>query len=245
MRWLVLCAALQQFFFPFLVNPFRDGADRIRANEPSQIEPAGYAFAIWALIYTGALVYSIWQLTASGRSEPVTERIAPYAVALYIGSSLWLLAADRGPVWATMPLLAIMAVCAAACLLMATSVQSATSWRYWLVVAPFAMYAGWTACATFVNIAEVAPPFGFSRFGLSTPWYGALSIAAAAASLLALLLFTGGDPVLAATGAWALVGILVAGVQRSYGSPVMVAAGLALFVVASAFASLRWRAWPA
>jgi hypothetical protein len=181
----------------------------------------------------GAVVYAVWQLLRPGADAALTLRIAPLAVALYIGSSLWLAAAKYGPVWATMPTLAVMAACAVAALLLTTegAASPGSPERTLCLVVPFALYAGWTVCATFVNVAEVAPRFGFDRFGLSVPAYAILSLGAATAAAAGVIWLTRGDPVFAGTVLWALVAILIAGRQRGADTGVMLTAGGAIAVV--------------
>jgi hypothetical protein len=239
LRLLVLVAAIIQIIFPWLVNPFRGGEQPLRSNLPSQIEPAGYAFAIWGPIYLAALVYAAWQLTPAGRSDAVTARVAPLAIVLYLGSSLWLAAAKYGPLWATMPILGVMALCAGLALVLVTRGDSQSLQRTLCLVAPFGLYAGWTLCAAFVNIAEVAPSYGFGRFGLTAAGYALLSIATLTALVAALLWLTRGNAVLAATVLWALVAIIVSGVQRGADKQVVVAAGLALLAVVAVTAATR------
>ena len=47
---------------------------------PTLLTPAGYAFAIWSLIYSGLLVFSGVQLLPSRRADPLGARIAPWYV---------------------------------------------------------------------------------------------------------------------------------------------------------------------
>lgn len=129
--------------------------------------------------------------------------------------------------------LGAMAVLAVARLAIAP-VEPGGRWRHWVLVAPFALHAGWPACATFVNVAEVAPQFGFDRFELSVPTDGALSIACATLAAMGALALSRGELLLGTTVVWALAGILVAGVQRGYGAPVMVAAAAGIGVVLAA-----------
>ena len=110
---------------------------------------------------------------------------------------------------------------------------------WWFMLFPFAVYAGWTTCATFVNFAEVAPQYGFDRFGLSTELYGAISLALAAVVALIVLWQSKGQAVYAATVAWALIGILVAANARRYGVEVTVTAATALVVLAVTFIAAR------
>jgi hypothetical protein len=230
-RILVLAAAVIQIVTPFFVNPFREGHQAFRVAEPSRIEPAAYAFAIWGPIYVLALAYAIWQLTPGGRADSLTLRIAPIAIALYLGSSLWLAAAKFGPFWATMPTLAAMAAYACTIFVSATSPTEPTTSRTWLMVVPFAIYAGWTTCAVFVNIAEVAPGYGFNRFGLSIPAYGVLSIAVAAMLAAVVLWLARGQLAFAATVIWALAAIMVAARERGADPEISVAAGAAIAVL--------------
>jgi len=241
LRFLVLLAAAIQIAFPFFVNPFRDGAQPVRNSVPSQIEPAGYAFAIWGPIYLAAVAYAIWQMTSSGRADPVTARIAPLALVLYLGSSLWLAAAKYGPLWATMPILAVMALCAVIALVLAAGSSNSSVQRLLCLVIPFGLYAGWTVCATFVNVAEAAPAYGFERFGLSVPGYAVLSIAALTVLAAAILWLTRGNLAFAGTVIWALAAIIVAGLQRGVDQSVVTAAMAALVAVMAATAAL-W-AW--
>lgn len=239
LRTLVLVAALVQIVFPFFVNPFRDNVRPIQASEPSQLEPAGYAFSIWGAIYLGAVAYAIWQLTPSGRADPATVRIAPLAIMIYVGSSAWLASAKFGPVWATMPILAAMAGCAVVSLWFAQTSGAPSIERTLCMIAPFALYAGWTLCATFVNIAEVAPRYGFTRFGLSIPGYAILSIGVLTAAVAGVLWLTQANLLFAATVIWALIAILVVGYQRQADPAVMAALGVALLAVVAMTIWLR------
>lgn len=231
LRIFVLLTAAVQITFPFFVNPFRDGAQPVNAGVPSQIVPAGYAFSIWGAIYLAALVYAVWQLTAPGRRDPVTLRIGPLAIVINAGSSLWLAAAQYGPLWATMPILAVMALCAVTALVLATHGGDLSLQRSLCLVLPFGLYAGWTVCATFVNVAEVAPAYGFARFGLSVPAYAVLSIGVLTTVAAVISWLTRANLAFAATVAWALVAIIVAARQKGFEPSVVMAAGAALVAV--------------
>jgi hypothetical protein len=242
---LVLASAAIQILLPFFVNPFQNSGQPVRGVEPSQIEPAGYAFVIWGPIYLGALVYAIWQMTVSGPTRLATTQIAPFAIALYVGSSLWLWAAKYGPLWATMPILAVMAVCAITCLVIAVRAADSSVYQTLVLVVPFALYAGWTLCATFVNIAEVAPRYGFDRFGLSASGYAVLSLLAVTVLAVPALWLSRGNLVFAGTIAWALLAIIVAAVQRGFGVFVPISAAASLVAVGAVTAWIQWRLGPA
>lgn len=243
LRLLVLVAAVTQIVVPSFVNPFAEGGQGLGVTVPSQIEPAGYAFAIWGPIYLLALVYAGWQLTPAGRRDPVTANIAPLVIVLYAGSSFWLAAAKFGPVWATMPILAVMAVSASAALAIVMRADGGSLGRTLAAALPFGLYAGWTACATFVNVAEVAPQLGFDSFGLSVPQYGVASIIAAAIVAGGVLWVTRGALGFAAAVIWALAAIIVAAQTRGYDESIVLAsaAGIAVASVVTIATKLRER----
>jgi hypothetical protein len=240
LRYAVLIAAIQQVIFPIFVNPFTPNARPVQSSIPSQLEPAGYAFVIWGAIYFLALAYGIWQLTPAGRADPVTLKIAPLAIVLYLGSSVWLSAAKYGPLPATSPILAVMALCAVLSLLMALEPPARTGLAWWAVVLPFALYAGWTTCATFVNFAEVMPAAGFNRFGLSVAGFALLSLTVVGVISAFLVWRTNANLPFAATIVWALVAIAVAGMERGADRSVVYAAfaGAAGIALLAAFIRL-------
>jgi len=228
LRLLVLILALAQLVAPAFINPFADGQDAVRAGVPSQIEPAGYAFAIWGPIYILALVYAAWQLTPGGHADRVTAEVAPLAAIVYLGSPLWLAVVEYGPLWASMPILALMAVCACAALILARNRPGPSLSRTLAVVIPFGLYAGWTCCAAFVNVAEVAPQYGFERFGLSISAYAVASIATATTVACVVLWLARGVLVYTATVLWALGAIWMAGRARGAEESVLLAVGAAM-----------------
>jgi hypothetical protein len=238
LRILVLVAAVQQLIVPIFVNPFTGGGNPLRFGTPSQIEPAGYAFSIWGPIYLLALAYGAWQLTA-GRSDDAARRIAPLAIVVYAGSSAWLYVAQHGPLFATMPILAVMAICATASLFIALQDRGRAGLSWWAMVPPFGLYAGWTICATFVNIAEVAPAYGFNRFGLSVPGYALLSLLVLGVLALVLVWRTRGSVPFAATIVWALIAVAIAGVSRGADPWVIGAALAANAAIAALLAALH------
>ncbi|NJM55723.1 MAG: hypothetical protein HC841_07315 [Verrucomicrobiae bacterium] len=103
--------------------------------------------------------------------------------------------------------------------------------RLWLTTIPFGLYAGWTTCATFVNIAEVAPGYGFARFGLGIPAYGVLSIMLATVIGGSVLVLTRGTLAYAGTILWALAAIAVAATTRGHDTVIVAGAVCAMAAV--------------
>lgn len=227
----VFLAAVQQFVAPFFLNPFRGTHAQMREESTTLIEPARYAFAIWGPIYILALGYSGLQLFSEPASAPLFSRVAPWAIALYGSSTLWLFLAVRKLYWLTVPLLAAMALFASVALV--HLVQGDDTFVWWgLAVAPFGLYAGWAIAATAVNISSVASRVGFNRFGLGQVPFDLALLASATIATLILLLLCRGELALGASVVWALAAIVAANLRRKGPMSItLVCAGAAVLVL--------------
>ena len=248
-RGAILLLAVAQLMAPLLLFPgnFNDQTAKpplvVEANPAT---PAGYAFAIWAVIYIGALVYAIYQALPSNAHDTLLQRIGWLTATGYLLCIAWLLAARFGPGWMTVPIIFGMLACLGAAFLIALrwpEPHSAT--RHAIVVLPLAIYVGWLSAAAFVNAADVLPGHGFDRFGLSAQSFGVVVVIAAGLLGLTVTLSTAAYPPYVLTLLWALVSIVVNNGVPARGNPVSNAAAvgaLALVLVAGGTWLAGWRA---
>ncbi len=189
------------------------------------VQPAGYAFAIWGIIY-------LWLLIGMGfgllkrRSDPDWQAMRkPLIVSLAIGS-IWLPVAVLSPVWAAILIWAMLIPA-----LMALF-EAPRSDRYW-AAAPLGLYAGWLSAASCVALGLVAAGYGFtSEF---TAAFGFVFLALVIASAVQNQLKRA--PAYGISVIWALVAIVV---QNLSTEPTIaaLAGGGALALVAPV-----WKAW--
>lgn len=114
---------------------------------PTFITPAGYAFAIWSLIYAGCVAFSIYQILPSQLERFRSVRRA-YILSC-VANSAWLY------FWSQ----EMMVVCLGVILiLLATLVfiniklqKTETTGEYWLAKFPLGIYFGWVTVATILN----------------------------------------------------------------------------------------------
>ena len=167
---LVLLATVAFFVAPYVTPPFM-GYDPVLfpvAIARPSIQPAGYAFAIWGMIYTWLAVSAVYGLTR--RAAPAWEPTRlPHLAALILGSG-WLALANGYPITATIVIIA-MAACALTAFLAAPAAQD----RWWLQ-APLGLFAGWLTAASMVSL------------GVVVAGYGLLSDTATALVMLAVIL---------------------------------------------------------
>ncbi|NBE08733.1 hypothetical protein [Paragemmobacter ruber] len=206
---------------PFVTPPFT-GYDPalfpVQIAEPA-IQPAGYAFSIWGLIYLWLILHAGLGLFRHADSLAWDAPRWPLILSVALGAA-WLSIAPVAPILATVTIW-IMALAAIAALLRAD-----TETDRWLLSAPIAILAGWLTAAASVSTGVV-----LSGYGL-LPDTG--SAAVMLAVTLGLALWTQAQkprmPVYGLTVIWALIGVTVknAGVNPT----VAILAGLGIALVA-------------
>lgn len=129
------------------------------ADSDATLKVAGYAFAIWGLIYLGLLVYAGRQvLPRTGESLLIHRFGWPSALA-FAGIGLWIIAAALDAEVAT-----IVLIFGSLTVLLIPLVQNAGAIRAlpmrerdrWMVVWPLALLAGWLTVAAPLNLITVA-----------------------------------------------------------------------------------------
>jgi hypothetical protein len=169
--------------------------------------PAGYAFAIWGIIYGANLLYSVLALLPSQLEVHFHDRVAPWLLLTNALSSLWVsLFMDQqlGP--STLIIFATL-VCSVVMYLLASDyllVEHLS--HFWRV--PFGLWLGWLSVATIANLNLALSAAGWSGFPLPAAlWTSLLLIGAGAIATAVGVLFL--DPVVPLVIAWAALGISV------------------------------------
>jgi hypothetical protein len=191
------------------------------------VQPAGYAFSVWGLIYGWLIVSAIYGVWNRDSSVNWNAARRPLIVSLAIGT-VWLAVANASAIWATI-LIFTMAGTAIAAL-----IASPRSDRWWFR-APIAIYAGWLTAASFVALGSTAAGYGII---LGSVGWAYLAIAGALAVALAVQSTVPRNPEYGATVIWALAGIIAANGTDVAGISAMAALGI---VAIAAFATARFR----
>lgn len=183
---------------PLITPPFTGydpGLFPVQIAEPA-VQPAGYAFSIWGLIYLWLIAhaaFSLWKRT----DTPAWDRTRwPLIVSVALGSA-WLSIAPVAPILATV-VIWVMAGTAIAAFLRAD-----TETDRWMLSAPIAILSGWLSAAAAVSTGVVISGYGILP--------DTASAAAMIAATLALATWVQRQkprmPVYGLTVIWALIGI--------------------------------------
>lgn len=219
---LVLIATILFVISPWLTPGF-NGFDTDRFPVPQidpPVQPAGYAFAIWGLIYLWLIVGGLYGLFRASEDDD-WQAMRPALLASLLVGIFWITVANTSPVWATVM---IVFMAATAILAFLRSGHYDALFQTW----PVALYAGWLTAATGVGI------------GVLLGGYGLLSPQSAAFLCLVGVLTTAllvqserpenwGYP---AALVWALAGVIVGNLPNSNWPVIMLAGlgGIALLV---------------
>lgn len=203
------------------------------------IVPAGYAFAIWGVIFALLGVYAVVQALPGQSSNYLYRQIGWWTAAAMIGNTLWtVLFTDRSFVLAQLVIFLI-ALCAILALVTwadVVAVRPANAIACWIVGPALGLLAGWVTAASFVGVATTLVAHGWNGAGIGAALGGSALLLCAGGVAAWTMARSSAGP---ATGwvacgvavLWALVAVVVAQADRTV-LVVATAVVIALLVVA-------------
>lgn len=200
------------------------------ARQSVPVVPIDWAFAVWGLIFLGCLGFAIWQLLPAQLDDPLLRSIGWIAAAIFALNVAWEYYVPKREIdWGSV---AIIVAALALLLIILFRIEAAEphdTATFWLVAAPFQLFAGWISAATFVNTSSTLK---LSGVRVGTPLSVAMIVAAAVLGCVVAL--ATGALIYAAVIAWALFGIVVANRMREPNRTVAIVAGALIPIVLAA-----------
>jgi len=188
------------------------------------VQPEGYAFAIWGVIYLWLIVGAGFGLWKRRNAADWTAMRAPLALSLAVGA-VWLPVAVRSPVWATV-LILVMLITALWALWRAPREDA------WAAAWPVGLYAGWLSAASCVAIGLLLAGYGILEQGPAAWVMVGVAIVLAWAVQWALCC----APSYGIAVIWALIAVAV---QNGFGSVGLLALAGAAFLIAPTLRAAR------
>lgn len=224
---LTLLATLAFVLSPFVVTGFNGfTADQFpipQNNAP--VQPAGYAFSIWGVIYLWLLVGAVFGLLQRPEDDAWNAMRPALILSLAIGAG-WLPVAQISVPYATVMIWIML-------LLALVAMHRAKDVDHLWMRAPLGLYAGWLTAASCVSIGLMLAGYGVMA---QTP-AAVLSILLASAIALVMQNAHRETPSYGTAVIWALVGIVVAN-WAPMNAIVMALCALSIALMA---ARLMWR----
>ena len=174
----------------------------VSALYESYFTPAGFTFAIWGVIYTGLLLYAIYQALPNRRDEGRLGTIGRLFVINCILNAAWLFAWHYQYPALTMLLM----ICLLATLVLVYRVLGEWGETSLLVRIPFTLYLAWISVATLANASALQTSLDLNDAGLNHVQWTLVKIALAGAVGASVCLLKR-DAVFVLVVAWAAFGI--------------------------------------
>ncbi|RYY19587.1 MAG: hypothetical protein EOO36_05425, partial [Cytophagaceae bacterium] len=212
-RWLLPVAVAACLYVNYLYNAhpptgaLSNGA--MSARHPTLLTPAGYAFSIWGVIFSGLIAYAGWQLRPAAWQSPLPARLTPVLTLAVLATTAWTLVFSYeliGPSLVVMLAILLLLAVAYGRTRRLVLAGAAPAWPTWFL----SLYLGWIILATVLNLI-----FGL-RDGYGVQWpapaslVGCYGLVVVAAGLGVALAWRGRDALLPLPIAWGLVGTWVA-----------------------------------
>ena len=141
---------------------------------PTDFTPAGYAFAIWSLIYLGLIVFSIYQAIPAQTENKLFVKIRPAYILNCLANAAWIYAWH----YELIPLsLLIMLVLLGSLIFINLSLNEMDTISETLIAkVPFNIYFGWITVATILNVSITLVFFGVQLSATATSILGTILI---------------------------------------------------------------------
>ena len=219
---------------PAITDPFSGfRADQLPIPQiDPPVQPAGYAFAIWGLIYAWLVVSAIYGIIKRADNAAWNDARKPLILSLAVGTP-WLAVANTSAVWATV-LIFMMAATAIAAMLRAPTED------HWWFRMPVSIYAGWLTAASFVSLGSTAAGYGIITGALGWAYLGIIGALLVTGSILALRTIIA----YGLTVIWALVAIIVANGSEIWTVSALAGVGIVILLGLLAATRLSGRSVP-
>lgn len=181
----------------------------VSAAYPTLITPAGYAFAIWGLIYLTLSVFAVFQLL-KGRNTRFYNLIWPYFMVNALANGLWLLAFQNEMLGASVVIMAVLLITLIMMFRHFYRFKNAlsTTHRYFFHV-PFGVYFAWISVASILNAALWLTSLDIELFSRAEELW-ALIMLIIGFGLALFILLSQKDYIYTLTFVWAYIAIMVA-----------------------------------
>jgi hypothetical protein len=239
-----VAGAFFQVAVPILTSP---AIGQVSEENRTLVVPAGYAFAIWNLIFLLCFVYAAYRALPANRDNPLLRRVGWFFAGAFFLDGLWEILFPAQQFLIAEVVIVSTFVCLAAAYLQLVREargRALSGAESWLVALLLGLFFGWITAATFVSIATTSVALGLLGGGTGEALVGAVLLLLGGLLASAVILYGRLAPgprfylPYAAAILWALIAVIV----NQYDDSVLTtgAAVVAVVLVASAlFGALR------
>lgn len=210
MRWLLAATAVAMPLVAWASQRGLFGPDNgtISDRYPTLLVAAGYAFAIWSLIFLLDVIYAIWQMTGTRKHDETITHIAPWAAAGFALTTIWMPLFSMEQFWLCLLVIFGAMACLVRCAFILSRDRTPQEGQWLWSWMPLSLHAGWLSLAAFLNLAQVIVAYELFSTTQQLPWSLGL-LALATVMLLAINHRMHGNIDYVMAAVWALVAVYV------------------------------------
>lgn len=194
------------------------------ARQSTPVVPIDWAFAVWGLIFLGCFAFATWQLLPAQLDDPLLRSVGWLAAAIFALNIAWEYYVPKREIdWGSVAIIVAALALLLTIMFRIEAAEPHDTATFWLVAAPFQLFAGWISAATFVNLSSTLK---LSRVPIGTARSVVLIVAAA---ILGTFITATTDALIyGLVIGWALFGVVVANRVREPNRTVAFVAGLVM-----------------
>lgn len=152
-KWVIgyFIAFIVMVVMNYLVGMSGSDVASIANNNESIIQPAGFAFSIWGLIYILLFIWMIYLFFSKRDKSPITTRLKFWPILNFLLNGVWIFFFTQE--WVLASVIVIVALLYTLAEIF-TSITKTSD--HWFDRFPFSIYFAWVTVATIVNIFTLA-----------------------------------------------------------------------------------------
>ncbi|GAB3459440.1 tryptophan-rich sensory protein [Kineococcus endophyticus] len=219
-------------------TPIASAAGGALSADSTLVAPAGPAFAVWSVIYTGLAGLAVWQALPKHREDPRQRSTGWWTAASLVLNAVWIGTVQLGSVWLSVVVISVLLLVLVKTFGALLADRPRTRVEAVLVDGSTGLYLGWVSIATVANVAAALRSSGLTSG--ETGWAVAvLGVATGVGVFTAVR--SRGRLAYGAGLAWGLGWVAAArgGAEQNTSTTVAVSAGIAAAVVAGTTVAAR------
>ncbi|MEM5567334.1 tryptophan-rich sensory protein [Aerococcus viridans] len=174
-------------------------------QDPAIIQPAGYAFSIWGIIYILTFIWIVRLFFNRQKAQQIVDRLSFLPVINFLLNGFWIIAFTQEWLLVSTIIIALLLINLVSMYTRLSDINS----RQWLDRLPFSIYFAWVTVATIVNIFTWFIGAGIDSFiGLSElSWTNIMLVVASL--LMGYIAFSYKDIAFPLVFIWSYIAILI------------------------------------
>lgn len=148
-------------FVIMIIMNYSAGSDvgNVADDNPTIIQPAGFAFSIWGMIYVLLLIWMIKLFFTKNEEQPLTQKLKYWPILNFLLNGIWIVVFTQQ--WMILSTIVILALLFT--LIKIHTIISAELF-HWYNRLPYSIYFAWVTIASIVNIFTLASNYNVESF---------------------------------------------------------------------------------